>query len=365
MAVYKNNKTGKWYFRVYVDDPFTGERIQKYKGGFDLRRDALDSEAVFTSSYQNREVSISNIQVDDLIDEYLVYLNKKVKPTTYTGYLYQINKHIRPHFKDLKLRDVSRLTLESWYKDIEESTHSHNYKNKLLTRLKSIFDYSDDQFNFKVKYINTLPLFRKTLKDKPKQVIIYNEEMFNKFIEHTDNILEKTIFYTLFYSGLRIGELRGLSWQDVDFKNSTLNINKQAQSKIRGEGTILTTPKSESSIRIVHIPKRLKEQLYLWFKKRNEQKSFSIEWQVFGDVGFISENSIRRMVKRITDKSNLPYIKLHDFRHSYTTMLHSKGVDPKVIQSQTGHSTVQITLDTHTHISIDKSKKEIMNVFND
>jgi len=365
LAVYKDKKSGKWYFRVYVDDPITGMRIQKTKKGFDLRRDAIDAESILVAQYQNQDVIVDSIRFDDLIDEFLVYQKKKLKITTLVGYEYQINAHIRPFFNNVRLRDITKASLDKWYNNVSEQEYTYNYKNKLLLRLKSIFDYADQQYGYRNRYLYTLTNFKKQPGEFESSVTIYNEEMFNKFIEAANNDLEKTIFMTFYYSGIRISELRALKWIDIDFKNMTIKIQRQVTSKLPGQGDTIITPKSESSIRTIYIPKLLNEQLKKWKQNRMQYKSFEVDWNVFGDYTFISENRIRRACNRMSKDAALPHIKIHDFRHSYSTLLHNKGVDPKIIQAQAGHSTVQITLDTYTHITTKQKQQAIADVFDD
>lgn len=365
MPVYKNEKTNKWYYRTYVNDPITGERIQKSKSGFALKRDALEAEAELKSQYLNNEVIYDSLDFNDLLAEYIQYLSKKVKESTLAGYKYQIDRHIEPHFKGLKMNRINRRQLEVWYKEIDETSYSYKYKNKLLTRLKGIFEYAEDQYNYKVRYIRTFPLFKKQVNEVKNEVVIYDEKMFEKFISFADNDLTKTIFYTFFYTGMRVGELRAITWNDINFGSKYININKQINSKIPFQGPVITTPKSESSIRVIQVPNILINVLKDWRKDRIINPRFKMEWRVFGDDSYISENRIRRKVIKIIKNSGLPYIKLHEFRHSYTTMLYRKGIDPKVIQSQTGHSSVKITLDTYTHMDISEAKKSIINLFDE
>lgn len=364
MAVYKNEKTGKWYFRVYVTDPLTNKRVQRQRNGFELRRDALQAEADFLGSYENVTIVISDLNFNDMLDEFLAFENKRVKITTFTTYKQLIKSHIKEHFKDKKIRHINRLVLSDWYNYLDKLNVTARHKNKILSLFKKIIDFINDQYAYRIKYINTFPPFKTTLQEQQKKRVVYNENHFNTFISYAANDLERALFYTLFYTGVRIGELRALTWNDIDFINNSISINKQVTSKVKGERNLLTTPKSHSSIRDIHIPNLLIEQLKIWLNLRKQMPGFKMEWQVFGDRGFITENRIRRMSIRMSQAAKLPHIKLHEFRHSYTSLLYSKGIDPKIIQSQTGHSSVQITLDTYTHLETEKAKKEISKIFN-
>lgn len=363
MAVYKDKKTGKWYFRIYVDDPLTGERKQISRSGFELKRDAIDAEVLLSSQFQNKQVRLSELKFTDLVEEYLAYQKKRVKPTTYVNYIYMLEKHILPFLDKYKVNDINRLVLEQIYKYLDNLEITNEYKNKILARLTDIFRYAEDQYDLRIRILNTFPPFTTSGTIDKKRIVIYDLETFNKFISHCRDELEKTLFKTMFYTGARIGEIRALTWNDISLDNNQIRINKQVTTKIPGKGPTITTPKTVSSVRNVQIPDILVEQLNKWFIDRYRRPGFKKSWQVFGDQGFITENRVRRMVKQISELAEVPYITLHGFRHSYTTMLYNMNVDPKIMQAQAGHSSINVTLDLYTHIEEEKAKKTIVNLF--
>lgn len=365
MAVYKDKKTGKWFFRSYIVEPITGIRSQKSKYGFELKKEAQEAEFYFKNELKNNKIDYTNISIGYLIDEYFKHLKRSVKITTYTGYVYQIEKHIKPFFKDIKLRNMNRIIIDEWYDKIDKNPIDSKFKNKILSRLKGLFEYAESQYDVRIRSIQILPPFKNDGVIRRKAVTIYTEKDVDKFIEHTENELQKTVFMTLFYTGLRISELRGLKWSDVNLEAATIKVSRQVTSKVPGVGSIELSPKSKSSIRTIHIPTILKEQLLKWEADRKQKRSFRVSWQVFGDMTYIHETGIRRWVKRVSESAGLDYIKLHELRHSYTTLLHNKKVPAKIVQEQLGHSSVQITLDVYTHINDSDIKDAIDKVFDD
>lgn len=363
MAIYRDKKAGTWYFRIYVDDPLTGERKQISRKGFQLRRDAVDAEAITMSQYQNKEVAIDRVKFSDLLDEYYTFLKNDVKITTFVGYEYQIEKHIKPYFGNLRLRDLNKTVVEKWYEDIGKLKYTHGYKNKLLSRLSGLMKFADNYYGYRNRYINTLPNFKKQYGEFKREVVIFTEDDFNKFVSYAEDDLERSVLRTLFYTGVRIGELRGLKWTDIDLDERSISISRQVTSKVPGQPSLTLTPKSESSIRKIFIPNVLVNELRHWKTTRMKMYGYNEDWNVFGDRTHISENRIRRFVNRISKDSGMGNITLHQFRHSYTTMLHSMGVDPKIIQEQAGHSSVNITLDTYTHIENEQKQSAISDIF--
>lgn len=113
----------------------------------------------------------------------------------------------------------------------------------------------------------------------PKEMLFFTYEEFKKFISVEDDILFKTLFETLYYCGLRRGELRGLTWKEIDFKNQYLSVNKNivATQDDEKKPYMVTTPKTKSSIRNIPIPKVLHEV-------SKGRYRFNDDWYLFGDL---------------------------------------------------------------------------------
>lgn len=176
---------------------------------------------------------------------------------------------------------------------------------------------------------------------------------------------------TTFYSGLRLGEITALTWED--FQDNYLNINKQYQNeyKINNDGTKtrqlkLVTTKTESSIRLVPIPKNIvelllkhKERLYnLRIKLKKAYKNNNL---IFADdIGNpIEHKRPNRRVKQICKESGIPEKTFHGVRHSYASRLYEMSVNVKSAQSLLGHSNYQTTMNIYTNISKTHLEKEI------
>ena len=156
-------------------------------------------------------------------------------------------------------------------------------------------------------------------------------------------------------AGLRRGELVALRWDDVDFKTNTLKIRR---NMVNGEnGVIIKAPKSEAGIRDIRIGKEVMAEL------KDAQVQYLHDAMTYGygfqnlnlvvrqeDGSPIMPDSMTRKWTRFLESHNLPKIRLHDLRHSNATALIQAGVNPKVVQQRLGHSDVNITLNTYTHV---------------
>lgn len=212
-----------------------------------------------------------------------------------------------------------------------------------------------------------------------------------KVIELNNDLKERMlpiqfkIFYRLsLFGGLRRGELIALTWNDIDFKNNTLNINKSAGHTQKGQ-TIKAT-KTINSNRVVPIPKTEIELLSRW---KTEQKNFMLtvgsKWKGYRGKEFDKNNVFiqtnnnygktmnlstpykkfvtvinyyNQTVEKEDDK--LPLISLHGLRHTCATLNIALGTDIKTVQAILGHANVQTTLNIYTH-ALEEKKREAVN----
>ncbi|MCD7905468.1 MAG: site-specific integrase [Clostridiales bacterium] len=152
------------------------------------------------------------------------------------------------------------------------------------------------------------------------------------------------------YTGLRIGELCGLKWEDIDFENSLMKIQR-TQARIGGE-IIFTLPKSPSSSRVIPIQPFLLEKL----KKCRRDSEFVISKK----GSYVDVRGYRRRFKTLLKEAELPDIRFHALRHTFSSRALEVGMDFKTISEILGHSSVSITLDLYVH-SLYEHKKEEMN----
>lgn len=155
--------------------------------------------------------------------------------------------------------------------------------------------------------------------------------------------------------GLRRGELPALRWSDIDFKTKTLSVRN---NMVRGEnGFIIKAPKSEAGIRDIRFGE---DTLAVLGAARKQYFADMCSYGTgFQNLNFVirqedgsplKPDSMTQKWERFIEHHNLPKIRLHDLRHSNATMLIMSGVSPKVVQQRLGHSDVNITLNTYTHV---------------
>lgn len=157
------------------------------------------------------------------------------------------------------------------------------------------------------------------------------------------NLQSKVMFEILYYCGLRKGELRGLTWSDIDFVNKTLSVKKQ----ITGRGGSVkefqfSTPKTKRSIRTLPLNKLLLNGLKLLKKGRSKEHEFNDNYFVIEDAFPVGSNTIT--------SRKVPQIRIHDFRHSCASLLVNNGANITVVAKYLGHTKIEETLNTYIHL---------------
>ncbi|WP_455819567.1 tyrosine-type recombinase/integrase [Clostridium butyricum] len=273
----------------------------------------------------------------------------------------------RNHIKDniignMKLKDINTITLQSYYNDLIKEGKSEKFLKYLHKAIKPAVKYAK-----KLHYINydftediTLPKIKNNKSDSKA----FSKEEQKKFLNVIENHKYRMQFILALGTGLRIGELTALKWKDIDFEKGTLNIVRAVSGAyipkrlgLKENPDKITTPKTESSVRIVTIPNSILKELKKYKEKQDIQKEkfkeiYNDKDYVFAnDIGeYILPDTLRKSFVKVLEDNNLRHISFHGLRHSYATRLFEKGVSLKIIQKLLGHSSLEITADIYTHI---------------
>lgn len=179
--------------------------------------------------------------------------------------------------------------------------------------------------------------------DKPKfmrkQSKALTHEQEQRFVAECEKSNQGKLYLLCLYQGLRLGEALALTYEDINFEEHTITINKSIDSL--GE---LTTPKTATSIRTLPLFKNT-EQL---FEKGNSGRIFHYARKVY-------QNSMLKICKQL----NFDGINIHSLRHTFATRCAEAGITAKMVQCWLGHSTLEMTLNIYTHVNADFEKKEV------
>lgn len=343
----KATKDGRrWYFydKIKVDG-----RTKPYMSrSYMTRNEALKAERDFIVGYETKEINVTGMTFKQLFEEFYEYKKDKVKRTTLRSY--RVNIKELSEFYELKIKDIRLEHYIAWRKRVGSLDLADKTKNGYYKLLKTILNYGTKwhDFNFTSIY-NKMEKFNDPNKP-PKEMQFYTWEEFKQFISVIDDIKWKTLFEVLFFCGLRRGELRGLSWDNIDFFNKELSVVKNvAQEGSTGE-YIITTPKTRTSTRTLPVPERVMSDLQELYLREKKQYGFNQKWFVFGDKEPLGDGILRHTKNKFCDLSGVKRIRIHDFRHSCASVLINNGASIMIVAKYLGHAKIDETLNTYSHL---------------
>ena len=342
----------KWMFEIRVKDN-NGKKHHYRSKMFLTKKEAQKAEREYINDIEKNNIKES-ITLGELMNEHFEYQKDKVKYTTQHNYKKKLS-----HFKsliDIKISDLNINDIEKWKEVNNKLTPAGTplatrTKNDLFKYLKSILNYGTKwhDFNFASMY-NKMTNFNNP-NELPKEMEFYTYEEFKKFISVEDDIRFKTLFETLYYCGLRRGEIRGLTWNNIDFDRKELSI-KQNVVNVSGDSGywLITTPKTKTSMRIIPMPNNLVSDMKLLKEESKKIYGFEEKWFVFGDIAPIHPDVLRRRKNENAKKAGVKQIRIHDFRHSCASLLINNGANITMVAKYLGHSKIDETLNTYSHM---------------
>ncbi|MFV0424775.1 MAG: tyrosine-type recombinase/integrase [Bacilli bacterium] len=276
------------------------------------------------------------------------------KPSTYEKKCNIFRNHITEHFKKFRIRDITKKEVAEFRNLLAQQDISNNYKRYILTALKTFFNYCMKQELIYKNPSITIDNFKK----EKVTMKFWTINEFKGFIENVDNKIYYTLFYLMYFTGIRSGEALALTWNDIDLKKKWIKINKSCSYIVR-IGYVISKPKTESSIRHVMINNKLVDNLASYKEKcRNDFVHFDDASYVFSyNNDIFAKTKIDRKFTEYTKKANLPKIRIHDLGHSHVALLIHTKEDILAIKKRLGHTDVGITLNVYGHLYDSKDRE--------
>ena len=266
-----------------------------------------------------------------------VYKKPKQRESTHTQLVNTCKKYIKKLF-DLNIENIKPYQLQNILNHIESS----RTRERVYVYLKDCFNkaYCNNIILNNPMLAVDIPKHKKThfiAMDKETEELFVNEVLKNKNINSTPILL-------CLFQGLRIGESMALTWEDIDFENKTISINKSRRFKSVGK------TKTESSNRIIPMFDKTIEYLKMLDKTQAlYEKTYTTVLNYFHNI--------------VDSNPKFNGLVLHSLRHTFTTRCIEKGINPKVLAKWLGHSTTTMTLEVYTHVNNDYEKGQI-NIIN-
>ncbi|MBR0351024.1 MAG: site-specific integrase [Clostridia bacterium] len=301
------------------------------------------------------ETNKEKILFSKCCDDWLNIKQNSVKESSYLNYKFKIEKHLKPVLGGKNIVELSQYDMNKFIQTKKEETDATGIQDIVIV-LKSILRYIKKKYNIDYDLD-----FNSGLKFNLDEIEVFNEKEKQKlyrFLTNSNDIKTLGVLISL-YSGLRIGEICGLKWEDIDFENKLIHVKRTVQrvyvGKDKESKVIITAPKTRKSARKIPISKVLQEKLMQFAPQ------YSKDCYIITGIPNKSAEPLtyRYTYKQVLIKCNIKYRKFHCLRHTFATRCIRVGMDIKSLSEVLGHSNIGITMNIYVHSSYEEKKKYI------
>ena len=341
MKAEKDKKTGKWLIQYRYTD-WQGKRRKSTKRGFATKREAEE----WLRNFLITQKADFDMKFADFWKMYCADMETRLREHTMRTKKYIVELKILPYFGNKRVNDITAADIRQWQNELIKMGYSPTYLKTINNQLSAIFNYAVRYYDLKS---NPCAKAGSMGKSKAEEMDFWTGEEFRKFI---DSVMNKRLSYmafmTLYWTGMRLGELLALNPKDVDLKKRTISITKSYQRL--GKKDVITPPKTPKSKRVITIPEFLaadiKDYMDSLYDLQEDDRLFPI-------TKYYLEHEMQRGIK----ESGVKRIRVHDLRHSHASMLIELGFSPLEIANRLGHEKVETTLNTYAHLYPNKQTK--------
>ena len=358
----RKRKDGRWEARFPKGKNEKGKTIygavygSTYKEAKEKRRQMLENPLI---SQQN----IADNSFGNLLELWIADNRVRLKPSTLYRYQYLIDTHIQPELGSIPIESISSTVVNSYMANKLISGRVDGSGGLSAAYVRSITLVINSALRFGMEqglYSGAkLKINKPAIVPKELTILTSREQHTLENMLQTNTDATKMGIMISLYTGLRIGEICALTWDDVDLKNKVIYVRNTVVRVKSAEGDSSKThlcidrPKTTASLRCIPICSTLLPMLICGAQKATSQYVASVS------SSFVSPRTFDYRFKKILDDCQLPHINYHALRHTFATRCIEAGVDVKSLSEILGHGNVSITLNTYVHSSLELKRIQI------
>lgn len=357
----RQRKDGTWEGRYTTGrDPGTGKQVQKSIYGKTQAEVRKKLKQITKEIDEGTYSEPSKMSVGQWLDTWYSEYLGSVKQSTAAHYKSHIETNLKPYIGAVKLVSLKSLQVQKLYNDLLRSEENPNgVSAKTIKNLHCVLHKAMEQA-VELGYIKSNPTAAcKLPRIEKKEVSFIEEAGIKKLLKAIKGHQFESVYIVDLFTGMRQGEVLGLTWDCVDFDAEMLTINKQLQKEHKRGGRYqLVSCKTDNVRRIKpsrHVMDTLKQQRIAQNKKRLlAGGAWCNDWDLVftNDAGgHLCATTVYNHFKKIVKSIGLPSIRFHDMRHTFAVLSLQNGDDLKTVQNNIGHSTAAFTLTVYAHVS--------------
>ncbi len=350
----KNKSSGLWSCRFRETDA-EGIAHQKRLSGYKTKKEAQfgyedyikqkDEERKQKEAAKNLPPPDPNDMLfQDLLESYMNFTKNRVKESSFYDMESKIRNRLEPHFFGMTMNQITPKIISDW---VEKLDYAYKSKIWIFSTLSAIYKYGHRYYNI-TDIMDRVDRPRNM--EPPKEMEIWTPAELAQFLPCVVQIPYRLYYLTLYLTGCRRGEGAALTWNDLH--GNSLRINKSITTKTKSGPYIITTPKNKGSIRTITIPTYLTQIFEM--HKEEQMVEYGEEWSpdlfIFGGKRPLPTTTVDRYFANSIKIADVKKIRIHDLRHSCASLLIHKGVSIVAVSRQLGHSNVEQTLNTYSHL---------------
>ena len=344
MPAYYDKERKSWGVQFRYTD-WTGTRKKKHKRGFKLKREAEEWEREFLL----RSAGDPDMTFASLVTRYYADMENHIRGSTLETKISNIDTHILPYFKDKAISDITNADVRQWQNAMLKKRKKNGEPYK-PTYLRSINSQLSAIFNFAVEYFglqsNPCSRVKAMGKKKADEMNFWTLDEFNKALAYANGPAYRMAFLTLYWTGIREGELLALTPRKIIHSAKALRIS-QTLKREKGE-MVLSDPKTENSIRTVTMPDFLYDELTAYVKAL-----YGIEDD--DPIFYMGKHGLLAEIKRMADSAGVQRIRVHDLRHSHVALMIELGYRTHAIAQRIGDTPAEVDK-TYAHLYPNKAQ---------
>jgi len=370
-----------WSYIVRVRDPETGKKKDKWVGGFETRDEArIARDDARDAANKGTAVASTKITVREYLEQWLEVQASQVRPTTLVSYKLHIEKYIQPRIGAERLQQLTPTMVDRLYSTLSKAGGQDRHKLKKgekpkskplsATTVRHIGATLHKALNdaVKKKFIPYNPAdaaeLPKVEQDADGAAVLqtWTRQELDQFLAHVADDRLFAMWRLAAWTGMRRGELLGLTWRDVDLDAGTVTVQR-ARVTVTGNDVRESRPKTNRGRRQVELDRETIAALAGWMDRQqaehqtwDENALDKDKWPDHDLVFTLADGTplkpdwLSRWFQTRARKANVPAIRLHDLRHTHATLMIAAGVPVKVVSERLGHSTPAFTMTVYQHV---------------
>lgn len=387
MAQVRTRKRGKTWSYIFEAGIVDGKRKVIEKGGYPTKDAAYKAGVERYTDHIHGDIGITSesITLADFMTSWLEnVVASGAKQGTLQNYQSYFKNHVHSQLGKIKVQDLTPAVLDKWVRGLQMKGYAHNTITSIMGFLHTALNYAV----YPAQLISSNPVaYIKVPKNTPRRVIkrtiITPEQFQSLLIKYPFGTPLHIPLLLLYYTGMRIGEVLGLVWQDIDFNRKQLKVSRQVVYLV-GKKDCLVSPKTETSCRVIPIGDFLLQELLRWraLQLQREEKLGNQYIYLYRaedgrllrqskllplpleriDLVCTREHGHAVQKKFFSKHLHADGLNAHSFRHTHATRLMENGATAKGVAERLGHASVEITQNLYTHTT-SKLREETAAIF--